>query len=122
MTEERVISEAEADSLPIDVETISTTLGLVEDMSLSTSTREAIDTRTSELIGHLVLLQGQCLGEDQDEDVARLLRIVERHLAPMDRPTSRSPAHEAFHFMHDTAVFVKALLSAYQEKNRNSTS
>ncbi|MFF1450206.1 hypothetical protein ACFVYF_19005 [Streptomyces sp. NPDC058274] len=118
MTEER--DEASVDSLPIDVETISATIDLAWHMDISTSTREDIDARTGELIGHINLLRGQPLGEDENPDRLRLLRIVDRHLAPMDRPTARTPAFEAFHFMHDTLVFAKALLSAYEMTNKKS--
>jgi hypothetical protein len=118
VTDERVISEADAASLPIDLETLSATVKRVLDMSLSTSRREDIDVRTGQLTGFLNLLRGQCLGEDDDQDVLKLLRLVDRHLALSNRPTSRSQAHEAFNYMHDAAVFTKALLSAYTRTNR----
>ncbi|MGJ3559678.1 hypothetical protein ACR6C2_17045 [Streptomyces sp. INA 01156] len=113
VAEERETTEA--DRLPVDVETISANVDLAWDMSLSTSTREVIDLRTSQLIGYLIQLQGQPLGEDQDPDALRLLRIVGRHLDPVDRPTETTFA--AFGFMRDTAVFVKALLALYQKAN-----
>lgn len=105
--------ETAVGSLPIDVKLIAETIDLAWSMSLSTSTRQDIDTRTQELIGHINLLRGQPLDEERDPDVLRLLRIVERHLNPSDRPTRRTPAYEAYNFMRDTAVFAKALLSAY---------
>jgi hypothetical protein len=112
VTEQR--DETTVGSLPIDVKTISETIDLAWGMRLNTSTRQDIDARTQELIGHLNLLRGQPLGEERNPDVLRLLRIVERHLTPLDRPTERTPAYEAFNFMHDTTVFTKTLLSAYQ--------
>ncbi|MEV5879867.1 hypothetical protein AB0L75_37765 [Streptomyces sp. NPDC052101] len=117
MTDERVMSEAEAAGLPIDVETISAAVDLVLRMSLSTSKRVDIDTRVGQLTGFLNLLKGQCLGEDEDQDVLRLLGMVDRHLALSSRPTGRSQAHEAFNYMHDAAVFARALLSAYTKMN-----
>ncbi|GHE08525.1 hypothetical protein GCM10010339_57600 [Streptomyces alanosinicus] len=111
------MSEAEAASLPIDAKTISATVDLVLGMSLGTSKREDIDVRVGQLTGFLNLLKGQCLGEDEDQDVLRLLGMVDRHLALSNRPTRRSQAHEAFNYMHDAAVFASALLSAYTKKN-----
>jgi len=108
---------ASVDSLPIDAETISATVDLAWGMALSTSTREEIDVRTRELIGHLNLLRGQVLDEDQNRDTLRLLRLVERHLATNNRPTRRTQAHDAFNFMRDTAVFAKAMLDAYKMAN-----
>jgi hypothetical protein len=118
VAEERELTDV--DSLPIDVETISATVDLAWGMALSTSKREEIDARTSELIGHMSLLLGQTLGEDQEQNTLRLLRLVERHLASSNRPTRRTQAHEAFNFMRDSAVFLKALLSAYQMTNKTS--
>ncbi|MGW0705051.1 hypothetical protein ACWD4G_03585 [Streptomyces sp. NPDC002643] len=114
MTDERAITEAEVSSLPTDVETISATVALVGDMALSTSRREDIDARTDELIGHLNLLRSQCLGEDENQDTLKLLRLVDRHLAMGNRPSRRAQAHEAFNYMHDSAIFTKALLAAYE--------
>lgn len=117
VTEERVITEAEASSLPVHVETISSTVDLAWGMQLSTSTRKDIDARTGELIGHLNVLVGQCLGEDESQDTLRLLRMVERHVAVSNRPTRRTPAHDAYAYMRDSAVFASALLSVYQKTN-----
>ncbi|WP_328549674.1 hypothetical protein [Streptomyces sp. NBC_00366] len=117
MTEEPVITEAEANSLPVHVETIASTVDLAWGMQLSTSTRKDIDARTGELIGHLNLLVGQCLNEDENQDTLRLLRMVERHVAMGHRPTRRAPAHDAYGYMRDSAVFASVLLSVYQKTN-----
>ena len=121
VTEERDM--VSVDSLPIDAKTISATVELAWKMALRPSRREDIDARTHELIGHLNLLQGQALDEDQNQNTLRLLRLTERHLAASNRPTRRTQAHEAFHFMRDTAVFTSALLSAYRKLHKtNKTS
>jgi hypothetical protein len=122
VTDDRVITEAEAGGLPVHVETVFETVELALEMSLSTSTREDIDLRSAELTGHLNVLFGQCLGEDEDQDVLALLRLVERHLTPSARPSKRAQAHEAFNYMRDSAVFAKALLSAYEKKRGNGAS
>ncbi|MEU6064061.1 hypothetical protein ABZ864_06030 [Streptomyces sp. NPDC047082] len=116
-TDERVKAEAEAAGLPVDVETISATVDFVLAMSLSTSKRVDIDTRVGQLTGFLNLLKCQCLGEDEDHDVLKLLRMVDRHVALSNQPTNRSPAHEVFNYMRDAAVFTSALLCAYTKKN-----
>ncbi|MGI5405225.1 hypothetical protein ACQEV9_00375 [Streptomyces chartreusis] len=108
---------ASVDSLPIDAETIASTVELAWGMQLSTSTRKDIEARTGELIRHVNLLVGQCLNEDKSEDTLRLLRMMERHVAMSNRPTSRSPAHDAYAYMRDSAVFASTLLSIYQKTN-----
>ncbi|MFH0521825.1 hypothetical protein ACHBTE_32185 [Streptomyces sp. M41] len=115
VTKDRVTTEVEASGLPVHVETISSTIDTVWDMQLSTSTRKDIDTRTGELVGHLHVLIGQPLGEDDSYDTLRLLRMVERHVAMSNRPTSRSPAHDAYAYMRDSAVLASSLLSLYQK-------
>ncbi|MFD5714877.1 hypothetical protein ACFWHW_31715 [Streptomyces pharetrae] len=113
VTEDR--DTASVDSLPIDVEMISETIDLVWGMQLSTSTRKDINARTGELVGHLNLLVGQCFNEDESQETLRLLRMVERHVAMSNRPTRHAPAHDAYAYMRDSAVFASALLSAYQK-------
>ncbi|MEU1176593.1 hypothetical protein ABZ464_02905 [Streptomyces sp. NPDC005820] len=121
MTDRREMSEAEAARLPIDVETITKAVDEALAMSISTSKREDIDARSGQLTGSLNLLRGQCLGEDEDPNVLRILGLVDRHLALTNRPTSRSQAHEAFFFLQDTATFTQALLVAYVKKNEVGT-
>ncbi|WP_329221157.1 hypothetical protein OG352_29800 [Streptomyces sp. NBC_01485] len=115
VTDEHVNAGAEADSLPIDVETITETVDVAWGMSLSTSTRKDIDARTAELIGHLNLLVGQRLDEDENRGTLRLLRAVERHLVASNRPTSRTQAHDAYNYLRDTAIFTSTLLGTYQQ-------
>lgn len=115
VTEERESAEAEANGLPIDVQTIAATVELAWGMSLSTSTRKDIDDRLGELIGHLNLLVGVPLGEDEDQNTLRLLRMVERHLAVNNRPTSRSQAHEAYNYLRDSAIYASTLLDLYRK-------
>ncbi|MFJ4617636.1 hypothetical protein [Streptomyces sp. NPDC088812] len=117
MTEERAITEAEANSLTVHVESISATVDLAWGMKLSTSTRTDIDDRTGELIGHLNVLVGQPLGEEDSQDTVRLLRMVERHVAASNRPTKLAPAHDAYAYMRDSAIFASTLLSVYQKAN-----
>lgn len=105
------------DSLPVDVETIAANAELAWQMALATSTREAIDLRTEELVGYLNLLRGEDLGQAKNKDAQRLLRIVENHLSMEGRPDRYSPTWEAYNFMRDTAVFVKTLLATYQKAN-----
>ncbi|WP_143670114.1 hypothetical protein [Streptomyces sp. Ag109_G2-15] len=121
VTDECEMSEAEAARLPVDVEKITEVVDRALGMSISTSKRTDIDTRVGQLTGMLSLLKGQCLGEDEDSNVLRLLGLVDRHLALNNRPTARSQAHEAFFFMQDAAMFTRALLTAYIKKNEVST-
>ena len=90
---------ANINCLPIDAETISSTVD------------------PGELIGHLNLLLGQCRGEDESRGALRLFRMVERHVAMSNRPTKRTHAHDAYSYMRDSAVFVSTLLSVYQKAN-----
>ncbi|MFJ9900214.1 hypothetical protein ACIQPR_43490 [Streptomyces sp. NPDC091280] len=122
MTGERSVGEAQAGCLPVQlVASFSDTVDKVLAMGLSTSKREDIDARTHELIGYMTRLQGEDLGEDQSRDTLRLLGLVEKHLATSNRPSKRTQAHEAFNYMHDTAVFARALLLAYMT-NKDSAS
>ncbi|WP_327315554.1 hypothetical protein [Streptomyces sp. NBC_01235] len=117
MTDEHVNAGAEADSLPIDVKTITETVNLAWNMALSTSTRKDIDARTAALIGHLNLLVGQCLDEGENRETLQVLRAVQRHLAASNRPTSRTHAHDAYNYLRDAAIFTSTLLGAYQRSH-----
>ncbi|MET8164653.1 hypothetical protein ABZT34_10395 [Streptomyces sp. NPDC005329] len=117
VTDEREMAEAEVNGLPIDVETISKSIGLAWGMSLGTSTRKEIDETLGVLIGHLNLLVGMPLGEDENPNTLRLLRMVERHLIAANRPTPRTHAHEAYNYLRDTALYTSTLLDTYRLAN-----
>jgi hypothetical protein len=110
--EETVLTEAEARSLPLHVETITETVNRAWEMTLGTSTREEIDLRTAELIGHLNVIAEECRTLDREKHprVWLLMRQVDKHLAEGALPSSRAHAHDAYHFMRDTAVFTSSLL------------
>jgi hypothetical protein len=110
--EETVMTEAEARSLPIHVETIRKTVERAWEMTLGTSTREDIDLRTAQLIGHLNVVAEECRTLDREKypRIWLLLRAVDKHLAAGALPSSRAHAHDAYHFMRDTAVFTSSLL------------
>lgn len=116
-----VVPEAEAAGLPLDVEVIAKSVHTTLGMSLNTTRREEIDSQTALLTGHLALLSGQCLGEDRDPDVAHVLGLVARHLSLDKRPSRRTHAHDAFNYMHDCAVFTRALLSAFERQQKDGS-
>lgn len=112
--EETAMTEAEASSLPIHVETIAKTVERAWEMALGTSTREEIDLRTAQLIGHLNLVAEECRTLDKEKypRVWLLLRAVDKHLAEGALPSRRAHAHDAYHFMRDSAIFTSSLLGA----------
>ncbi|MVO87462.1 hypothetical protein GPA10_22525 [Streptomyces sp. p1417] len=105
---------------PIDVGAITHIVSETLDMSLSTTTWDEIRSRTRALTGHLALLGDRCQVDGEDEAVARLLGLVASHLSLDKRPTGRSHAHDAFGYMHDTAVFARALLALYARQQGSS--
>ncbi|WP_333745350.1 hypothetical protein [Streptomyces sp. IBSBF 2950] len=111
------MAEVEVNGLPIDVETISKSIEVAWGMSLGTSTRKEIDETLGLLLGHLNLLVGVPLGEDENPNTLRLLRMVERHLVAANRPTPRTHAHEAYNYLRDTALYTSTLLDAYRLTN-----
>ncbi len=117
VTDEREMAEVEVNGLPIDVETISKSIEVAWGMSLGTSTRKEIDETLGLLLGHLNLLVGVPLGEDENPNTLRLLRMVERHLVAANRPTPRTHAHEAYNYLRDTALYTSTLLDAYRLTN-----
>ncbi|WP_055523496.1 hypothetical protein [Streptomyces graminilatus] len=112
--------QASVDSMPIDTVTILAIADQALAMSLSTSTREDIDLRTTRLIGCLGLLLAEDLGAEQDEDVLKLFQMVYKHLDLPGRPSRSTPTFAAFEYMTDTATFTKAVLKAYAKKNEIS--
>ncbi|WP_079057726.1 hypothetical protein [Streptomyces cellostaticus] len=116
MTEESVISEAEADRLPVDVETVRDSVDASLAMRLDTSTREQIDARTGFLIGHLSMLLAEDLRADQDETVRAHYRACYHLLDLSRRPTDKTPAYECFSFMRELAVRAEGLLSVYEKQ------
>jgi hypothetical protein len=117
VTDELKGAASGAGTSAIDVEAITKAIDLAWHMSLGTSTRADIDARTAKLTGYMNLLRGQCLGEDENRDTLQVLRMVERHLSPENRPTRRTPAHDAFGYLRDSAVFTSTLLSHYQKQD-----
>jgi hypothetical protein len=106
----------------VDVELISETTDLALNMELSTSTREAIDARTAELIGHMNLLLVEDLGADKDPDVRELFRQGYRMLDLKQRPSNSMPSFTAFFFMRDIANLTRRLLWVYAEEDGVSVS
>ncbi|WP_340376642.1 hypothetical protein U5640_16990 [Streptomyces sp. SS7] len=121
VTDELVGAGAEAGTSTIPVKAISDAIDKAWAMSISTSTRVEIDATTNTLVGYMHRLQGQALGEDQDRAALQMLRMVERHLSMEKRPTSRTPAHDAFGYLKDTIVFASTLLSLYQKTHERDT-
>lgn len=116
VTEERVISEADADSLPIDVETVRDSVDASLAMRLDTSTREQIDTRTGLLVGQLSMLLAEDLGADKDETVMAHYRACYHLLDLSRRPTDKTPAYDCFSFMRELATRAEGLLSIYEKQ------
>jgi hypothetical protein len=81
-------------------------------MTLGTSTREEIDLRTAQLIGHLNLVAEECRTLDREKHprVWLLLRSVDKHITAGALPSRRAHAHDAFHYMRDSAIFTSSLL------------
>ena len=75
---------------------IADNVATAQNMTLSTSTREDIDVRTRFLIGYLNKLQGEYLGEDEDEEVLDLFRQTYMHLELSNRPRRQTPSFTAF--------------------------
>lgn len=104
------------DSLPIDVELIADSTDAALKMELSTSTREAIDARTTTLIGHLNLLLGEELGADVDLAVRDVSRKAHQLLDLSKRPTRQTPSFSAFFYMREVAGLTRRLLWVYAER------
>ncbi|MFJ5997552.1 hypothetical protein [Streptomyces sp. NPDC092370] len=106
---------ASIDGPPIDVETISETVDAALSMQLSTSTREAIDSRTALVVGHLNLLLAEDMWEG-DEEATGLFQQAYRFLNLSARPGKGTPVFEAFTFMRESATLTGALASIYAKK------
>ncbi|WP_244206967.1 hypothetical protein [Streptomyces swartbergensis] len=102
--------------MPIDVELISDSTNAALRMELSTSTREAIDTRTTVIIGQLNLLLGEELGADDDPEVKGVFRKAHQLLDLSSRPTRQTPSFSAFFYMRDVASLTRRLLWVYAER------
>ncbi|MGW3037451.1 hypothetical protein ACWDCB_40425 [Streptomyces sp. NPDC001178] len=113
MTEE---PEAGVDSLPVDVELILDTTDDVLKMTLSTSTREDIDFKTTRVVGLLSLLLAEDLGADDDDEVMNLFRQAYKLLELTNRPGRQTPSFTAF-FMRDVANLTRRLMWVYVERN-----
>lgn len=110
-----MVSVSEVDTAPIDVERIRKAVDSTWAMKLSTSTRDAINSATAEIIGYVIQLQGQPLGEDTNTTTAHMLRLAERQLSAEIRPDRRAPVHDAFGYLKDTTVVLSSLLSLYEQ-------
>ncbi|WP_435270963.1 hypothetical protein [Streptomyces sp. 1222.5] len=121
VTHERVVTEAEAASLPIDVETIRDSVDASLAMRLDTSTREQIDARTGFLIGHLSMLLAEDLGADEDKTVMAHYRACYHLLDLPRRPTDKTPAYEAYSFMRELARRTEGLLSIYEKQGHTES-
>ncbi|EST35388.1 hypothetical protein [Streptomyces roseochromogenus] len=102
---------------PIDAELILDAVSTVLAMSLSTSTRQQIDDKTTRLIGQLSMLLAEELGVERDEEVVALVRASSYLLDMGRRPTETTPAYEAFAFMRDVAIRTRSLLAVYTKRN-----
>ncbi|MGR8010347.1 hypothetical protein [Streptomyces hypolithicus] len=100
---------------PVDVELISESIDLASEMGLSTPTREAIDTRTAELVGHLNLLLGEDLGT-ADPEVRELFRQGYRLLDLKTRPSQSTPSFSAFSYMGAVTQLTGRLLWIYVDR------
>ena len=115
-------SRASIDDVPIDVETVSYGLDLALSMRLSTSTREDIDSRTTEVIGYMRMLLAEDLGADKNPKTMALFRACYYLLDLTRRPTPRTPAYDAFQFLRDVANRTRSLLLIYMQRNGVSLS
>ncbi|WP_369362993.1 hypothetical protein AB5L52_06785 [Streptomyces sp. CG4] len=102
---------------PIDAELILDAVSTVLAMSLSTSTRQQIDDKTTRLVGQLSMLLAEEVGAEKDEEVMALVRASYYLLDMGRRPTETTPAYEAFAFMRDVAIRTRSLLAVYTKKN-----
>ncbi|MCX4907403.1 hypothetical protein [Streptomyces sp. NBC_00878] len=115
--ESRATDGAEAEVLPVDVETISETTKAVLSLQMATSTRKDMDVSLPEIIGHLNLLLGEDLGADEDEDVRELFRKGYRLLDLKNRPTVETPSFGAFIYLRDAADLTRRLLWVYTQRH-----
>lgn len=105
----------------IDVELISDITDTALKMELSTSTREAIDSRTQDLIAQLNGLVTEELGDDEDPGARDLIRQAYRLLELTSRPTKETAAFNTFFYMRDVATVARRLLWIYTEPSRHAT-
>jgi hypothetical protein len=104
------------DSLPLDTDTITDTITMVQLMGLGTSPRADIDARTNELIGHLRELLTEPIWEG-DEPAIQLFRQAYRLLELSRRPSVDTSAFAAYAYMRELAISATDLLKVYVEKN-----
>ncbi|MEV6753160.1 hypothetical protein [Streptomyces sp. NPDC051214] len=109
---------AEAEVLPVDVETISVSTDMVLAMQMATSTREDMDGSTSVILGHLNRLLVEDLGAAEDEKVHDLLHRGRKLVDYTNRPTAETPSFDAFIYLRDSAQLTRRLLWIYTQHNR----
>jgi hypothetical protein len=109
-------NRASIDDVLIEVETVSYGLDLALSMRLSTSTREDIDSRTTEVIGYMRMLLAEDLGADRDPETLALFRACYYLLDLTRRPTPRTPAYDAFQFLRDVTSRTRSLLKIYMQQ------
>jgi hypothetical protein len=100
---------------PIDVELITDSTDAALAMSLGTSTRQDIDSRTPILIGHLQLLLAEQLGGDEEDMVRRQFQKAYKVLDLSNRPTNEAPTFAAYFFMREVAELTRRLLWIYTQ-------
>jgi hypothetical protein len=106
------------DGLPLDAETFTDTITVVQLMELSRSTRADIDARTNELVSHMRELLAERMWEG-DDDAKNLFKQAYRHLELSGRPTKETSAFDAFQYMRETATLTFALLKVYVAKSED---
>ncbi|MGW2715457.1 hypothetical protein ACWC4J_41865 [Streptomyces sp. NPDC001356] len=102
---------------PADTELIADAVSTVLALSLSTSTRKAIDEWTVRIVGHLALLLSEDLGAEQDDEVMAMYRASYYLLDLSRRPRESTPAYEAFNYLREVAIRTRGLLTVYMRKN-----
>ncbi|MFE7622239.1 hypothetical protein [Streptomyces sp. NPDC057509] len=101
-------------NLPIDVECIRDGLVAALELPQSTTTREAINTNTRQVRGHLNLLMGEESGYDSDNAVRDLFRQAYALLSSGRRPDAATPAFEAFEYLRDAARVTQHFLDVFE--------
>ncbi|WP_233478184.1 hypothetical protein [Streptomyces mobaraensis] len=104
-------------SLPIDIEGIASRTESALALRMDTTTREAMDSVTPAVVGHLNLLLCEELGADNDQEVRELVRKGYTLIDYNNRPTHSTPTFGAFLYLRDVALLTRRLLWIYTERN-----
>ncbi|MBC2876220.1 hypothetical protein H7K43_14365 [Streptomyces sp. TYQ1024] len=112
-----MVEDAADGSLPIDIEGISSRTESALALRMDTTTREAMDSVTPAIVGHLNLLLCEELGADNDQEVRELVRKGYTLIDYKNRPSHSTPTFGAFLYLRDVALLARRLLWIYTERN-----